>query len=119
VIKVYNKSDLYPDFYPHDGVLISALNKDLETLKQAIANTLGLQPIHFASPSLYQARHLNQLRRIKQHLTQALLDAEQKVSMDILSSSLQLAYDETVVLLGLDGKINLHDEIFSRFCVGK
>jgi tRNA U34 5-carboxymethylaminomethyl modifying GTPase MnmE/TrmE len=78
-----------------------------------------LQAIHFQQPSFHNTRQLGSLERIKNHLIQVMDDAEHDATMDLLSSSLQLAYEEIIQLLGLEGKVDLSEEIFSRFCVGK
>jgi tRNA U34 5-carboxymethylaminomethyl modifying GTPase MnmE/TrmE len=49
----------------------------------------------------------------------AIEDAKANLTTDLISSSLQLAYQEVIQLLGLEGKVDLGTEIFSRFCVGK
>jgi tRNA modification GTPase len=118
VIDVYNKKDLMKDA-DKVAVAISAKHHDITPLLHEIKRVLGLQAIHFQQPSFHNTRQLGSLERIKNHLIQVMDDAEHDATMDILSSSLQLAYEEIIVLLVLEGKVDLSEEIFSRFCVGK
>jgi tRNA modification GTPase len=118
VIKVLNKKDIINTF-KEGKVYISALNKDISALEVALKDKLKLQPSHYSTPSFYNTRQLAILRSIKEHVNHAYLDAKNEMTMDIVSSSLQLAYQSMISLLGLEGKADLGSEIFSRFCVGK
>ena len=118
VIDVYNKKDLMKDA-DKVPVAISAKHNDITPLLEEIKRVLGLQAIDFQQPSFHNTRQLGALERIKNHLNQVTHDAERDATMDLLSSSLQLAYEEIMILLGLEGKVDLSEEIFSRFCVGK
>lgn len=118
VIKVLNKKDIINTF-KEEEVYISALNKDISALEVAMKDILKLQPSHYSTPSFYNTRQLAILRSIKEHVNHAYLDAKNEMTMDIVSSSLQLAYQSMISLLGLEGKADLGSEIFSRFCVGK
>jgi tRNA modification GTPase len=118
VIDVYNKKDLMKDA-DKVAVAISAKHNDITPLLEEIKRVLGLQAIDFQQPSFHNTRQLGALERIKNHLNQVIHDTERDATMDLLSSSLQLAYEEIMILLGLEGKVDLSEEIFSRFCVGK
>jgi len=118
IIRVYNKKDLTTKQY-EDGVMISAKTKDFARLLSAMKQRLGIEPIHYQQPNLTNARQLGDLGKVKGYLEQTLADAYAQQTMDILSSSLQLAYERMIQLLGLEGKVDLSEEIFSRFCVGK
>jgi tRNA modification GTPase len=117
-LKVINKKDKLDQLNP-DLVYISALKQDITALEMAMKTTLKLQPSNYTTPSFYNTRQLGILRSIKEHIKHAYLDAKNEMTMDIVSSSLQLAYQSMITLLGLEGKADLGSEIFSRFCVGK
>jgi tRNA U34 5-carboxymethylaminomethyl modifying GTPase MnmE/TrmE len=102
-----------------EGIYISAKHQNIQPLKDAIIQSLALQPSDYTTPSFYNTRQLALLRSIREHSLHAHQDAEMFMTMDIVSSSLQLAYQDIVILLGLEGKVDLGTEIFSRFCVGK
>lgn len=117
-IVVYNKSDL--SNVKEDGkIYISAKEKEVEPLKNAILDHLHLSDASFLTPSLSNDRQLGLLRKIYASLGQAKSDAEKEVGIDLVSSSLLEAYNLSRELLGLDPTLDLTDEIFSRFCVGK
>lgn len=117
-IVVYNKVDLSKP--KEDGkIYISAKRNEVEPLKKAIIDHLHLSDSSFSSPSLSNDRQLGLLRQVYACLVQAKNDAEAEVGIDLVSSSLLNAYNLSRELLGLDPTLDLTDEIFSRFCVGK
>jgi tRNA modification GTPase len=119
VIQVYNKKDLLTNQQNLPGITISAKQKDITALLNAITKQLGLEEANYFTPSFNNMRQLGALKNIKNHLRKAQEDAKAGLTMDLISSSLQLAYEEVIVLLGLQGKADISAEIFSRFCVGK
>lgn len=117
-IVVYNKADL-SDVKDDGKIYISAKQKEVEPLKKAILDHLHLSDTSFLTPSLSNDRQLGLLRKIYASLEQAKADAEKEIGIDLVSSSLLDAYNQSRELLGLDPTLDLTDEIFSRFCVGK
>jgi tRNA modification GTPase len=117
-IIVYNKSDLKP--IKDDGKLyISALTKDIKGLETAILDLFGIEEESYLRPSLNNARQIGLLQNIDRSLEAALTDAEDGLSFDLISASLQDAYQDILKILGLETSTDLAKEIFSRFCVGK
>lgn len=119
VIKVWNKTDLNTSFKPKDGVLVSAKNGEIEPLLDALMSIIGVSEEAFSSPSLSNARQIGLLNQIYNLLSDAKEAAMNDVPMDLISSILQRAYNNARALLGEDASLDLVDEIFSRFCVGK
>lgn len=119
VIKVWNKTDLNTSFKPKDGVLVSAKNGEIEHLLDALMSVIGVSEEAFSSPSLSNARQIGLLNQIYNLLSNAKEAAMNDVPMDLISSILQRAYNNARALLGEDASLDLVDEIFSRFCVGK
>lgn len=119
VIQVMNKKDLLTTPMLEKTLYISAKTKDIQPLLTKMTEVLGIQEANYYTPSFHNTRQLGALRNIKQYLVKAVEDAKANLTTDLLSSSLQLAYQEMISLLGLEGKIDLSGEIFSRFCVGK
>lgn len=119
VIKVWNKTDLNTSFKPKDGVLVSAKNGEIEPLLDALMSVIGVSEEAFSSPSLSNARQIGLLNQIYNLLSDAKEAAMNDVPMDLISSILQRAYNNARALLGEDASLDLVDEIFSRFCVGK
>jgi tRNA modification GTPase len=118
VIHVYNKKDLLTK-YDKQKLYISAKSKDILPLLDAMMQSLGIQEVNYYTPSFNNSRQLGSLKQIREHLLKAIEDAKADLTTDLISSSLQLAYQEVIQLLGLEGKVDLGSEIFSRFCVGK
>lgn len=118
VIDIYNKMDLTQE-RKSNAVYISATEGDMEPLKKAIRDQLGIGEDAFRLPSLSSARELAILRQIDEALEKASLDAENGMTLDLISVSLQKAYSKARELLGEETNQDLEDEIFSRFCVGK
>jgi tRNA modification GTPase len=118
IIEAYNKSDLLEN-RSSEKLYIAAKIKDIQPLLNAMIQRLGIQEANYYTPSFNNSRQLASLKQIREYLQKAIEDAKQNLTTDLLSSSLQLAYQEIIRLLGLEGKMNLEGEIFSRFCIGK
>lgn len=118
IIEIYNKSDKIDQKEPNK-IYVSAIDGHIEPLKVAIKNALGIGEEAFKIPSLSSARELSLLRKINKALEKAQTDAEDGLTLDLVSSSLQEAYRLAKELVGEEPSQDLEDEIFSRFCVGK
>ncbi|MCB9497969.1 MAG: tRNA uridine-5-carboxymethylaminomethyl(34) synthesis GTPase MnmE [Erysipelotrichaceae bacterium] len=117
-IIVYNKSDkkITKD---NQGLLISALKKDVTPLVDEIYHSLGLDEQSFTQPALNNARQLGLLERAKESLLKAKQDAIIDLPIDLVSISLKDAYEAILEILGETNQIDISKEIFARFCVGK
>ncbi len=118
VIEVYNKSDLLDEEVP-GRLYVSALNNDVEPLLKEIAKRLGLSEKTLSNPSLVSARDLSYLRKAREALLDAIKAIENGLAADLVSGHLLRAYNNLRELLGEGATLDLTDEIFSRFCVGK
>lgn len=114
---VYNKTDISKA--PENCVGISAKEGDVNALKEAIFSCLSLSPASLSAASLSSKRQLSLLKRIDNDLSSAIEGAESEQTLDLISIPLMDAYNACRELLGLDPTLDLQDEIFSRFCVGK
>ena len=117
-IIVYNKSDLIKEKVA-DNLYISALNKDIEPLKNKILEILDLKKENYENPSIANVRELGLLKNIKEILKNVLRDTENDVPIDIINSEIKEAYLKTLSITGEDFDFDISKEIFSRFCVGK
>ena len=115
-IVVYNKSDVSSK---DDRLSISALNNNIEPLTKRIKEVIGLDEKTFSKPALNNARQIGLLRKAKESLLKAKQDAENDLTIDLVSVSLLEAYTAILEILGEANQIDLAKEIFSRFCVGK
>ncbi|MCD8203903.1 MAG: tRNA uridine-5-carboxymethylaminomethyl(34) synthesis GTPase MnmE [Coprobacillus sp.] len=118
---VYNKADLVSNFKEKnkDLLYISALNGDIDDLKDAILKLFNIDESVYKTASLNNTRQLGLLANMRENLTNAADDARNGVSMDLVSIHLYSAYQNVLDILGEDNKVDISKEIFSRFCVGK
>lgn len=115
-IEVFNKSDLVSEL-DEDKIYISALNNDIEKLKNEILKIFDLD-LKSIEPSLFSTREIGLLNKALSSLSKANEDSY-LYSLDIVSISLKEAYDCLKDLLGESVDVDLEKEIFSHFCVGK
>lgn len=113
---VYNKSDLFDDH--SNRICISAKNKDITQLKDAILKQFNISAKDI-TPSLCSAREYGLLSSSLNNLNKAFEDAKNNISLDLISISIKEAYDNLREIVGQTVNIDLSEEIFSRFCVGK
>ena len=117
-IIVYNKADLISKNNP-GAIYISALNHDIEPLKNAIYQMYGISEETFSRPALNNARQLGLLKQAYNALLDAIRDAENGLSIDLVDVNLWAAYNALCYILGENLDPDFSKEIFKRFCVGK
>ena len=117
-IFVYNKKDLVQNNLD-DKLYVSALNKDVEPLKKAIIEKLGLSKENYDNPSIANTREIGILENIKTILERVLINVKSEIPIDLINSELKEAYLKTLSITGEDNDFDIAKEIFSRFCVGK
>ena len=116
------RSGMLPDSWmAKDPVEISALyDRGLEQLKQRMILTgFGPNPIDIETavvPNLRQKRHMEDSLRASEFIVREL---EKGTPMELIAIHLQEAIDSLGQVLGTHIKINVLDQIFSRFCIGK
>ncbi len=105
---------------PHGAVVLSALTGDgIELLRQKLLELAGW---HAQPEGLFIARtrHVEALRRSRDHLLQAQAQAARAgAALDLLAEELRLAHDALGEITGVFTPDDLLGEIFSRFCIGK
>ena len=117
-VVVYNKADK-AKAKDDNKLYISALNNDVNPLKEEIYKVLGIKEEAFRTPSLNNVRQLGLLKVAKEALLKAKEDASNDLSIDLVSVSLMDAYNAILEILGEYKQTDISKEIFSRFCVGK
>lgn len=116
-IIVYNKVDLIKEI-DDEKIYISAMNKNISPLKNKILDMFGITTKDI-TPSLCSSREIGLLKKAKSDLIKAKEDAEYSLSLDLIAVSLKEAYDALKEIIGQTINVDLSEEIFSRFCVGK
>ncbi|MDR3215461.1 MAG: tRNA uridine-5-carboxymethylaminomethyl(34) synthesis GTPase MnmE [Bacilli bacterium] len=118
VLVVINKSDL-ENKIKVDGIKISALNNDVELVKEAIIKKLDLD-INIDNEALFLSneRHISLLKIINSNIDNALESLRNNMTNDIVIEDLERAYYHLEEILG-NSNHDLLDDLFSRFCLGK
>ena len=117
-IIIYNKSDKTSD-KTSNGIYVSALKQDIKPLVKEIYRVVGLEENTFKQPALNNTRQIGLLKQARTALLKAKEDAENDLTVDLLSVNLMDAYNAILDILGERNRTDLSKEIFSRFCVGK
>lgn len=114
-IVVYNKSDLVR----LEGLSISALNQDIQSLIERIESLFTQNLALLDTPTLANQRQIGMLNQAKRHLLQAIDAIEAGFEVDLITIDLSAAYESLTSILNAHAKPALLDEIFKRFCLGK
>jgi tRNA modification GTPase len=120
LLHVYTKCDLVTGEAPGDGIVLSArTGAGLQALRQALLQQVGW---HAAPEGLFiaRARHVQALRRTREHLQRAAAQADEPAAaLELLAEELRLGHDALGEITGAFTADDLLGEIFSRFCIGK
>jgi tRNA modification GTPase len=103
-----------------EGLVLSALTgQGIDALRTRLLDLAGW---HSQPEGLFiaRARHVDALRRTREHLDTALAHAARAdAALDLLAEELRLAHDALGEITGTFSSDELLGEIFSRFCIGK
>lgn len=116
-IVVTNKADLLKE-KENGKIYVSAKNGDVKELTKKIKEMMNIGDAN-VKPSFSNTRQLGLLKAIVNSLNIAIKDAKDDQPVDLISTSVMIAYNSSLDLIGGTNKNDLTDEIFSRFCVGK
>lgn len=117
-IIIFNKNDLNSLNQFPDAVNISALNHDLKQLEDKIKEKFKDLDYN-DEPLLFNARQLGLLKNALNNVIQAKQQASKGQVIDIIAIDIQSAYKNILEILGQSSNLNLLDNIFSKFCLGK
>ena len=120
LLHVYNKSDAVPGPVLQGGLALSARTGDgIAALRRKLLELAGWQ----AQPEglfIARTRHVQALRRTREHLAQAAAQARRAdAALDLFAEELRLAHDALGEITGAFTSDDLLGEIFGRFCIGK
>ena len=115
-IIVYNKKD--QNEIP-GTISVSALENDLEALKEAIAKKFENGIRAASQDTLNNERQIALAIQAKQHMEDAVQAMKDGVETDLVTIDLQSAWHALQEITGEVSGDGLLDEIFSRFCLGK
>jgi len=120
LIEVFNKADASARRPEGDAIVISARSGGgLEPLRERLLELAGWH----AQPEgvfIARTRHVQALRRTREHLERAAdLAAQRDAALDLFAEELRLAHDALGEITGAFTADDLLGEIFGRFCIGK
>lgn len=118
IIEVINKSDKL-SHRDEKHLYISALNRDIAPLIKKIKTIIGLSDAAYKRPSFANARELGLLKRATYQIDDILKENKNGVSSDLLAVLLHELLDTILEIFGEKASLDMTQEIFSRFCVGK
>ena len=115
-IVVYNKKDKDS---VHAGISISAIQKDITELTNAIVEKYQSEYIAANSDTLNNERQIGYALQAEQAMREAVNALLVGMELDLVTIDLEKAWTALRQITGKAGKEDLLDEIFSRFCLGK
>lgn len=118
VITVVNKIELN-EGCTIEGIKISAKTGNIENLKNEIKKKVGYSYDYENKPLLTNSRQIGLLESSLKNIDSGLKEIEKGTPVDLVSIDLSKALLDMEDILGNRSKVNLSDEIFSRFCLGK
>ncbi len=113
---VYNKADL-AGF--SNQLSISALNKDIKPLIQAIEQMFATQIMVIDEDILNNERQIALAKQARLSITQAIQALHDEMELDIVLIDIEKAYFYLKSILGTINDGDLLDTLFSNFCLGK
>ncbi|HLV50110.1 MAG TPA: tRNA uridine-5-carboxymethylaminomethyl(34) synthesis GTPase MnmE [Erysipelothrix sp.] len=116
-IIVYNKKDLVDE--PIDGVSVSALENDVSALTNKINEMFAEHTRALKQPTLSNERHIAAVRMSYLAMERAIEALEMGIELDLVTMDLNESYRELASVIMPKQDIDILDEIFSRFCLGK
>lgn len=116
-IIVYNKKDLVDE--PIDGVSVSAIEGDVSALTNKINEMFAEHTRALKQPTLSNERHIAAVRMSYLAMERAIEALEMGIELDLVTMDLNESYRELASVIMPKQDIDILDEIFSRFCLGK
>jgi tRNA modification GTPase len=113
--------DLPDTWSEYDTAYISALyGQGIETLKELIAKSFaGDNPIDLDEMIVPNLRHKIALERSLNAAHDVIAELQSDVTTDLIAINLQEAVVSLEEILGRNAKVDILDQIFSQFCIGK
>ncbi|HQO09850.1 MAG TPA: tRNA uridine-5-carboxymethylaminomethyl(34) synthesis GTPase MnmE [Clostridiales bacterium] len=120
VIRVYNKCDL-KDIPVHSGsVKISCkTGQGIEELKDLMVKTVIEENMSYQPYYISNLRHLNVLKETAEKLQQAKITVSSSDTNEVIILDLRQALDTLGELTGETTSLDIINNIFSKFCIGK
>ena len=104
---------------PIDGVSVSALENDVSALTNKINEMFAEHTRALKQPTLSNERHIAAVRMSYLAMERAIEALEMGIELDLVTMDLNESYRELASVIMPKQDIDILDEIFSRFCLGK
>lgn len=117
-IILFNKADKANTKQDIDGLWISAQNKEIQPLLDAL-ETMYEQDIIKEHPVLSNERQIGLLYQAKNDMLRAKDALEAGLEPDLVEIDIQSAYTHLKEIIGEVSRDDLLDTLFSKFCLGK
>lgn len=118
-ILVYNKADLVQDNNEDGKLYISAKEQNIDALINKIEEMYSEHTIALREPTLANERHIALLRQARTYMQQAVVTMQDGMEIDLATIDIENAYECVKEIIGEAKSVDLLDELFSRFCLGK
>ena len=113
--KKINRDNLFGDI-----VEVSAINNDIENLKNKIIEKFNLNEIEKKDPNyLFNTRQISTLKKALISIEDIKKGLQEELPVDILEIDLKQIFELLGDVIGKNYKEELIDEIFKNFCLGK
>ena len=117
---VANKSDIQANSYTQSVLPIAAKsNTGIDTLKQALVNTVLVGSVSMDDTVVTNARHLDALKKLHSALNEVLQGLDDQLPGDLLALDIRRALHYLGEITGEITHEDQLDYIFSKFCIGK
>lgn len=113
---IHNKKDLVSQ---SDRLEVSALNKDITALIEALNARYEADQFVFTKPVLSNERTIGLVRQALASIDSALDAIKNETAVDLINLDLTAAYEAIKGLTDPDSTFSIADELFARFCLGK
>lgn len=111
--------DINKDVFDKKCISVSAINKNIEKVKQQIYTLCCSHDFEGQGVVLTNLRHISCLEKAKDEMEKALEDIHQCFTLDIVSADLKSAWLALGDITGNSQNESIITEIFEKFCVGK
>ena len=116
-IIVYNKQDLIKE--RKEGIYVSALNGEVSELIDSINDKFAMHTSALRKPTLSNQRHIAAVQKSYLAMESAINALHMGIELDLVTLDLNESYTELASIIMPRQEIDILDEIFSRFCLGK
>jgi len=118
-IRVFNKSDLFPEApCCDDSLVVSAISGDAEIIKETLYEMFCAAEIETSDLLITNERHLSCLK-LAQTLLKDAISSLKNITLDVASNEIKRVWETLGEITGTTAQETVIDRIYSKFCLGK